>query len=96
MLGEVHQHDLLAGGGLVSLAARVEAVLLRQRGAGAGLGAPPLPSLLATILGILKRDLVTGITIRLELINFDIRLLKIHYKSFSVEHMTYFQLCGSI
>ena len=57
VLGEVHQHDLLAGGGLVSLAARVEAVLLRQRGAGAGLGAPPLPPILATILGILKRDL---------------------------------------
>ena len=57
VLGEVHQHDLLAGGGLVSLAARVEAVLLRQRGAGAGLGAPPLPPVLATILGILKRDL---------------------------------------
>ena len=64
VLGEVHQHDLLAGGGLVSLAARVEAVLLRQRGAGAGLGAPPLPPILATILGILKRDLDTGITIR--------------------------------
>ena len=63
VLGEVHQHDLLAGGGLVRLAAGVETVLLRERGAGPGLGATPLPPILRTVLGILKRDLVTVIII---------------------------------
>ena len=90
MLGEVHQHDLLAGGGLVRLAAGVETVLLRERGAGAGLGAPSLPPTLRTVLGILKRDLVTMIQSLSEFINFDIMLSESRYNSFSVEHISHF------